>query len=249
MSKQVAVIEQKGVLDKFAENHGMLANRVTNLLTKTCFKTKEQITQEQLEALIIICNHYNLDPLLKQIYAYPDKGAIVPVVGIDGWIRIVNSQPMFDGFEFKHSEEMIKWSGAKIECPVWVECTIYHKDRTHATTRRAYLKESYKAIYDGSPWNSHTISMLENKAYIKCARFAFGLSGIYDEDDALQIINDDKKEPVVSNKAKELNQRLTVDEPIEPQIVTDLTGFVEVEPEEDEFLEGLGEVENEKPSD
>ena len=42
------------------------------------------------------------EPFTKEIYAHPDQHkGIVPVVGVDGWIRIVNEHPQFDGIEVR----------------------------------------------------------------------------------------------------------------------------------------------------
>ncbi|WP_032251724.1 recombinase RecT, partial [Escherichia coli] len=44
----------------------------------------------QFIALLIVANQYGLNPWTKEIYAFPDKqNGIVPVVGVDGWSRII----------------------------------------------------------------------------------------------------------------------------------------------------------------
>jgi hypothetical protein len=49
---------------------------------------------------------------------------------------------------------------------------------------REYLKECYR---DVGPWNSHPRRMLRHKAFIQCARMAFGFGGIYDPDEGERI--------------------------------------------------------------
>src|SRR5574343_277016 len=73
-------------------------------LKQTAFKG--QVTDAQMTALLIVANQYGLNPWTKEIYAFPDKnGGIVPVVGEDGWARIINEHPQFDGMDFEANEE------------------------------------------------------------------------------------------------------------------------------------------------
>src|SRR3546814_4773792 len=59
---------------------------------------KGQVSDAQMTALLIVANQYALNPWTKEIYAFPDKNnGIVPVVGVDGWARIINSHQQFDG--------------------------------------------------------------------------------------------------------------------------------------------------------
>lgn len=64
------------------------------------------VTDDQMMALLIISNQYGLNPWTKEIYAFPDKSnGITPIVGVDGWARIINDHPQFDGIEFNQDEE------------------------------------------------------------------------------------------------------------------------------------------------
>ena len=82
---------------KLAARLGMDAGTdLMNTLKNTAFKGGN-VTDEQFTALLIVANQYGLNPWTKEIYAFPDKGGIVPVVGVDGWARIINEHPQFDG--------------------------------------------------------------------------------------------------------------------------------------------------------
>ena len=51
-------------------------------LKSTVFKGA---TDEEMLALVVTANTYQLNPLLKEMYAFPKKGGgIVPMVGVDG---------------------------------------------------------------------------------------------------------------------------------------------------------------------
>lgn len=165
-------------------------------LIQTAFRTETPATDAQMASLLIVAGQYKLNPWTKEIYAFPDKNkGIIPVVGVDGWSRIINGNSNFDGMEFKFSDNMVQMDGAKVAAPEWVECVIYRKDRTHPTVVREYLSECYRPPFKKSngyvvegPWQSHPSRFLRHKATIQCARLAFGFVGIHDQDEAERII-------------------------------------------------------------
>ena len=98
-------------------------------LKATAFKG--DVSDAQMTALLIVANQYRLNPWTKEIYAFPDKkNGIVPVVGVDGWARIINSHPQFDGIEFAYSDELVQMPSASSKAPAWIECRMFRKDRT-----------------------------------------------------------------------------------------------------------------------
>lgn len=151
-----------------------------NTLQATVFRVKDtngnwrSCSDEEFAALIIVADAYKLNPLLKEIYAYPAKGGgIVPLVSVDGWIRIMNDHPQYDGIEF---EDIADEKGNLFA----IEATIWRKDRTRPTRIREYLSE---CIEGTDPWKKKPARMLRHKSLIQCARVAFGFSGIASEFD------------------------------------------------------------------
>ena len=157
-------------------------------LKATAFKG--QVSDAQMTALMVVANQYGLNPWTKEIYAFPDKNnGIVPVVGVDGWSRIINEHPQFDGLDFEQDEE---------SCT----CIIYRKDRNHPIKVTEWMSECKKN--GGGPWQSHPKRMLRHKALIQCARLAFGYGGIYDQDEAERIVEvDTSTGEIVKPKAYE----------------------------------------------
>ena len=141
-------------------------------LKATAFKG--QVSDAQMTALLVVANQYALNPWTKEIYAFPDKNnGIVPVVGVDGWSRIINSHPQFDGIEFEQDDD---------SCT----CIIYRKDRNRPIKVTEWMAECKRSGM--GPWQSHPRRMLRHKAMIQCARLAFGYGGIYDQDEAERIV-------------------------------------------------------------
>ena len=148
------------------------------VLKATAFKG--QVSDAQMTALMVVANQYGLNPWTKEIYAFPDKNnGIVPVVGVDGWARIINSHAQFDGMDFAQEED---------RCT----CIIYRKDRSHPTKVTEWMAECRREGV--GPWKSHPYRMLRHKAMIQCARLAFGFVGIYEQDEAERIIESPPKQ-------------------------------------------------------
>ena len=69
-------------------------------MTNTLMKAKggnQQVSHEELMVFMSIANEYRLNPLTKEIYAFNNRGAIQPIVSIDGWLKVINTHPQFDG--------------------------------------------------------------------------------------------------------------------------------------------------------
>ena len=126
--------------NKLSQRFGMGDNtaEVMDILKITAFKGG-QVTDAQMTALMVVADQYGLNPWTREIYAFPDKGGIVPVVGVDGWSRIINEHAQFDGVEFEQNDE---------SCT----CIMYRKDRTHATKVTEYMSECKRE--NAQPWKT-----------------------------------------------------------------------------------------------
>ena len=176
--------EQKkaSILAKMGARFSVDGAVLQKTLSETVFRGA---TPDQTVALLIVADQYGLNPFTKEIYAFPAKGGgIVPVVGIDGWLRIINEHPQFDGMECEQDDT---------SCT----CTIHRKDRSHPIIVTEYLDECKR---NTDPWNTCPKRMLRHKAIIQCGRVAFGFGGIHDEDEGKIIaeaeFNDITKKPI-----------------------------------------------------
>lgn len=174
---EIPVAHKQGLITKFAGRFGVDADKMLTTLKQTAFRTEKEASNEQMMALLVVADQYGLNPWTKEIYAFEDKfKGIVPVVSIDGWVRIINERPELDAIEFAQSADDAE--------DAWIECTISRKDRSKPVAVREYLAECRR---DTGPWKSHPRRMLRHKALIQCARVAFGFGGIYDPDEAERI--------------------------------------------------------------
>lgn len=176
-ARAAAARPRQNALQKMASRLDIDPERLMTVLRSTVF---QKASQDEFAALLIVSNEYGLNPLTKEIYAFPAKGGgIVPLVSIDGWIRIMNQHPQFDGYE----HEDIFLDGEFVA----VETTIFRKDRTRPIKVTEYLDECKR---NTEPWNAMPHRMLRHKSLIQCARIAFGFSGISDEEDLIYLGGD-----------------------------------------------------------
>ena len=163
--------ELVSVSERLATKYGTQKTNFFNIVKSTC--KMGSATNEQFEAFLLTAEKYGLNPLMKQMWAYPDRsGGIQTMVSIDGWISIVNNQDQFDGFETNTNLD-------ENSNPISSTCKMYRKDRNHPTVKTVFYKEW---VSNSSPvWKNMPIHMLENRAFIQCARLCFNITGIQDE--------------------------------------------------------------------
>jgi phage recombination protein Bet len=179
--QQLAVSPQRqGVISKFAEQYDLDASKVMTIVANTVFKGSDKeppLAPEEVAAALIVCNAYDLNPFTKEIYAFRSKGKLLIVVGVDGWATIVNRQAQLNGIEFEEHFDDKGYIRA-------VTCRMYRKDRALPTVVTEYTHECRR---DTAPWNTMPIRMTRNRAFVQCARVAFSVGGIVDNDEAQTI--------------------------------------------------------------
>jgi len=196
--------QNKGALVRhFAAKYGIDDEKMLATLKATAFRQRgknggppPEISNEQMFSLLTVAKKYDLDPFVRELYAFPtDTGGIVPIVGVDGWLQMINRHPQFDYMEISGGEPTFELFDDENDLPgpekfqriverAWLEVTIQRKDRAKPTVHREFLRECYR---DTGPWNSHPHRMLGWKTIIQAGRIAFGYSGIFDEDEAERI--------------------------------------------------------------
>lgn len=200
------------LIERTADRFGVDPKRLLPTLKATCFKGPTQASDEQMMALLIVAEQYHLNPFTKELYAYPDKGGIVPVVSVDGWARIINQHPMLDGLDFEYEGD-----GSAITC------VMYRKDRAHPVRITEFLVECKR---NTDPWNRSPRRMLRHKALIQCARIAFGFAGIFDDDEAHRITHMGTAERVEPPSTAAARVRAAM----APENIVDVSELAEVEP-------------------
>ena len=178
-----------------AERYGMEPAAFEATVRATCGMAGA--TREECAAFLLVANEYRLNPVTREIYAFPKKGGgIQPIVSIDGWLNLANSHPQFDGLDvdFEHDAD------GKL---VSATATIHRKDRRYPVVLTEYLAECARQT---DPWKmAHR--MLRHKATIQAIRYAFGFSGIMEPDEAEAIV--DRAVPTPEPRAVQALPRLS----------------------------------------
>jgi len=163
------------LLDYMADKYSLNPDEFSRTVRAVC--GMPTATPEQFAAFLLVAKTYDLNPLIKEIYAFPAKGGgIVPIVSIDGWVNLVNSHPMCNGYQFEPEHT----ADGKL---VSFTCTMHRKDREYPVNVTEYLSECKRAT---DPWKMEH-RMLRHKSMIQAARYAFGFAGIYDPDEGEKI--------------------------------------------------------------
>jgi phage recombination protein Bet len=186
--KETAVVKHvTSPLIALGERYNIEPNKLAEVLRGTVIKPDRNgraASNEELAAFCIVADQYGLNPFCREIYAFSsaEKG-VTAIVPIDGWVKIVNRHKDgagnldFNGCTFEEIEDN---DGKPISCT----CTMHVKGREHPIV----ATERYSECKRGTgPWGQHPFRMLRHKAYMQAARYAFGLSGIHDEDEARDI--------------------------------------------------------------
>lgn len=166
------------ITETMASKYGMSAAPFEATVRAMCSPPGKALTREEFATFLLTANKYNLNPLMREIYALPKKGGgIIPTVSIDGWMHLANAHPAFDGLEF---ESDFDDDGTLIS----TTCILHRKDRAHPTRLTELFSECFR---DTDPWKAMPNRMLRHKAAIQATRYAFSFAGIYDEDEAARF--------------------------------------------------------------
>lgn len=172
----VATIEQSqgvGVLASLATHYGMDKGAFVQTMKATVMNGAN-VSNEQLAAFCLVAKEHKLNPFTKEIFAFPSRGGIVPVVSVDGWMKLINSHHDFDGMEFKDN---VSPEGQLLS----ITCRMFRKGRAHPVEVTEYMSECRR---NTDVWKQWPARMLRHKATIQAARYAFGFAGIMEQDEA-----------------------------------------------------------------
>lgn len=174
-TQQTPATTKPSALNLMASRLSIDPIKLLSVLKSTVFKGAND---EEVMALTLVSNEYQLNPLLKELYAFPAKGGgIVPIVSVDGWNKMLIRQPDYDGIEFEFAE-------GDDNRPVTCTATIYVKSRSKPVKITEYFAECQR---NTDNWKNMPHRMLRNRTLCQAARIAFGFSGVYNEDEVEAI--------------------------------------------------------------
>jgi len=127
---------QQSITEDTAAFIGVPAGKVFDVLRGiwTVTAGKPPLTDQELMVGMALVARYGLDPFAREIYVTRDsKNRLMTIIGIDGFIRILDRTDHYDGFEqtiFEEKGEITK-----------VVTAIYSTKRDHPAKYTAYMKD------------------------------------------------------------------------------------------------------------
>lgn len=175
------------------------------------------LTDVEFSLFAEMCRATGLNPVTKEIWAIKAGGRLQLMTGINGFLRIANSHPQFDGMEVTN-----EFDGKTL-----VACTVkvHRKDRKYPSVATAYLAEYAKP----SPiWKQMPSIMLAKCAKSLAIREAFiqELGGLYT---AEEMPNEYSQHRAASNSVESVTVEPAV-EPASPTSAESLTPSVANDP-------------------
>ena len=165
-------VARRSLIADMAATYGMDPKPFEETLRKTVMPS--QHTVEEFAACLMVAHQHNLNPVTREIFFMRAKsGGIQPIVSVDGWVKITNSNPAFDGMEF-----VDQFDGK--QKLMAITCRMFRKDRTKPIEVTEYMDECKG---ESPAWKKTPSRMLRHRAMIQCARYAFGFAGIMEPDE------------------------------------------------------------------
>lgn len=173
-------------LSVIAQSTGTSPEEIKEVISGMIISAKAQhgakASDGELAVVAGVCATYGLNPLVKEAHAFISGGKLQVMIGIDGWLKIMNRHHDFDGVEFDY-----EWDGKTLS---GVTTKIFTKNRSRPVCVTEWLDECKQDKSDA--WRKYPKRMLRNKSLGQCIRVAFGISEILDDDEASRITQGEK---------------------------------------------------------
>jgi hypothetical protein len=193
-------------------------------------------TNEECALVLHTMNKYELDPMVKQIYAFRSRGKLQIVIGYDGWVRIAKKQPDYLGIEYEEGPMIAVPNGNGRKVPEWLKGKIISKGERLPTSFPVYFLEWYNPGNDSN--KKRPYHHLRMKCFTQHVREHFGIAALDEQDAAvLQAPEEasfaESMQQSAARKRAEMAERLSQREKSEPE------NAPEVEAEDADFEDVL----------
>lgn len=177
-------------LSVIAASNGVTQEEVAEVLRGMIISGKgqhgAQATNAEMTVVSSIFAKYDLNPFIREGHAFVSGGKLQVMIGLDGWLKIANRHPEFDGYEqfdnFDDKGDLVS-----------VTTKIYVKNRRFPTPHTEYMKEAF--VSTSPAWKKFPFRMLAGKSLGQCVRKALGVSEVLDDDEASRITANSQSGP------------------------------------------------------
>jgi len=220
---------QKSVVNDAASVLGVEPGKLCDLLRNVWKVSNGQppLTNQEMFAGLSMIARFELDPIAREVYVTRTKQGLATIVGIDGWVKILDRTEHYDGYEMDiHEDEK-----GNVD---YVECTIHSKTRKFPSKYRAFMRE-YRNL-SGFMADKIPVHMLRIFAMRHAARLFVPLGvTIVTEEEALFM---DRAYAPDTKSIDEINRSFTKEQPT-PQVEPEKP---EPEAEKPTGLDGVKEM-------
>lgn len=168
-------------LQVIANSTGVTAEEVAEVLRGMIISGKAQhgatATNAEMTVVSSIFAKYDLNPFIREGHAFVSGGKLQVIIGFDGFVKVMNRQPNFNGVEFVDN-----FDGKEL---ISVTTKIHIKGRDFPVCTTEYMDEAYQP--NSAAWKKFKKRMLRNKSLAQCIRIAFGVADVIDPDEADRI--------------------------------------------------------------
>ena len=88
---------------ELAKNTGATVEEMTDVIKGMIISGKAQhgavATNAEIMVVSSVCAKFGLNPLVREAHAFVSGGKLQVMIGLDGWIKLANRNPDFDGYE------------------------------------------------------------------------------------------------------------------------------------------------------
>ena len=142
MSEETAMVEVKP--KSLTEIMAAEVNLDREVYVKTIKKTvmPNGVTDEDVAAFLVLARDLGLNPLSDETHAFPSKGGVKLMVGVDGWVSLAQRNKNFDGWEH---EDKFDEKGNLVS----VTAIIRRRDHSAPTKITEYMDECKR---NTEPW-------------------------------------------------------------------------------------------------
>gem|GEM_PF-4432502 len=155
---------RRSIRNTAAQELGVPAGKVCELLRHVWRTSKDQapLTDQEMFAGMSLIARFGLDPIAREVYVTREsKGRLLTIVGIDGWIKILDRTDHYDGFEqeLHFDDEETKL--------IWAETRIFSTKRKRPIVYRAFMEEYRQFggfVAKQAPWHMLRLFSLRHAA-------------------------------------------------------------------------------------
>jgi len=165
LDEAIAITQRRSIRNATADRLEVPHDKVCDLLRNVWSVTKGNppLTDQEMFSGMSMIARFDLDPIAREVYVTRDnKGRLMTIVALDGWMKILDRTDHYDGFE-----TLMKWEDEAETKIKSVTVTIHSTKRSHPAVYEAFEKEYAKLggfMRGNIPWHMLRIFALRHAA-------------------------------------------------------------------------------------